>query len=239
MSDDSKESDKESSDDPDFGSKRSKSYQWKFKKTPKKKTKKLVPAATRVGVPGYVIEKRRDSDDKVVPKLKKNKAADPSLLSTANSLINYFEDEENLDEDFNLIFYCKDLARKLNQDANNLLEVLKIFKEFRIVTRVLKKPQDQDNHRYEWNGIEESNINAVLNQLYLEDHENLDDGIEHSKLWKTCVDVLKVLLKSRKVRIKGACVVMHPLHKTIWMYRILKYVFLSSRVRHIPFITFR
>ena len=203
LSDDSRESDIESSDDPDFGSKRSKSYQWKSKRTPKKKkSKKLVPAATRVGVPGYVIEKRRDSGEKVVPKLKENKACDPSLLSTATSLIKYFEDDENLDEDFNLIFYCKDLARKLNQEANSLLEVLKVFKEFQIVTRVLKKPQDRDHHRYEWNGIEESNINAVLNQIYLGD-KNLDEEIEHSELWKTCVYVLNVLIKSKKVRINS------------------------------------
>ena len=44
----------------------------------------------------------------------------------------YFEDDENLDEDFNLVFYSKDLARKLDHEPTHLLDVLEIFKEFQI-----------------------------------------------------------------------------------------------------------
>ena len=199
LSDESKESDGESSDDPDFGSSWSKSYQWKSKRAAKKKkVKKLIPSASRVGVPGHVIEKRRTSQDQVLPKSKKNKSSDPSLFATANSLINYFEDDENLDEDFNLIFYCKDLARKLNHEANHLLDVLKVFKEFQIVTRVLKKPHDKDYQRFEWNGIEEDNIHKVLNHIYLGNVGTLDEA-EPSELWKTCVEVLEILTRSRTV----------------------------------------
>ena len=199
LSDDSKESDQESSDDPDFGGRWSSSYQWKSKKVAKKKkVKSLVPSAARVGVPGYIAEKRRDSEEKVMSKSKKTKIVDTALFTTATSLINYFEDDENLDEDFNLVFYCKDLARKLNQEPTHLLDVLLIFKEFQIVTRVLKKPQDRDNHRFEWNGIEEDNIHKVLNQIYLGnlEYHNEENG---SQLWQTCTDVLQVLTRSRKV----------------------------------------
>ena len=48
-----------------------------------------------------------------------SETADPSLLSTANALINYFEDDENLDEDFNLIFFSKELAKMLGQESHH------------------------------------------------------------------------------------------------------------------------
>lgn len=202
-SDECKENQEESSDDPDYGDKRSKSYQWKSKKASKKKTqKKLVPAATRVGVPGFVLEKRRDSEEKRSSNKSKrnlNRTNDMSLLSTANALINYFEDDENLDEDFNLIFYSKDLARKLDQEPSNLLDVLKLFQEFQIVTRVMKKPQDREQPRYEWNGIEDINVNAVLSQIYLEEKDTYSDKKDQSELWKVCVDLLRALTRSRRV----------------------------------------
>ena len=199
-SDDSNGSADESSDDPDYM--KSKSYQWKSKRAAKKKQKKLIPTALRVGVPGFVLEKRRDSEELRSPiKVKRstNRILDTSLLSTATALINYFEDDENLDEDFNLIFYSKDLARKLEQEPSKLLDVLKIFKEFQIVTRVMKKPQDREKPRYEWNGIEMSNINAVLVQIYLGEIDANAEENDQGYLWKVCVDVLKHFTRSRKV----------------------------------------
>merc|ERR1712203_12867 len=55
----------ESSDDPDYGEKGSNSYQWKSKRVArKKKSKPLVPPASRVGVPGFVLDNRRGPLDK-------------------------------------------------------------------------------------------------------------------------------------------------------------------------------
>ena len=192
----------ESSDDPDYGEKGSNSYQWRSKRVAKKKkSKHLVHAASRVGVPGFVLDNRRDSVDKSAGNKSKkvlSQTADPSLLSTANALINYFEDDENLDEDFNLIFYTKELAKKLGQESHQFLEVLKIFKEFQIVTRVMKKPQDKEQSRFEWNGIEECNLNEVLLQIYHGKKDDVQD--KESPLWEVCVDILKTLTHSRKVR---------------------------------------
>merc|ERR1712141_980163 len=182
------------------GEKGSNSYQWKSKRVArKKKSKHLVPAASRVGVPGFVLEKRRDSEERrSMHKSKKNAnhTIDPSLLPTANALINYFEDDENLDEDFNLIFYSKELAKKLGQESHQFLEVLKIFKEFQIVTRVMKKPQDKEQSRFEWNGIEECNLNEVVLQIYHGKKDDMQD--QESQLWEVCVDILKTLTHSRK-----------------------------------------
>merc|ERR1712126_330482 len=71
------------------------------------------------------------------------------------------------------------------------------FKEFQIVTRVVKKPHDKDYQRFEWNGIEEDSIHNVLNQIYLGNVGMLDEA-EPSELWKTCVEVLEILTRSRK-----------------------------------------
>ena len=73
------------------------------------------------------------------------------------------------------------------------------FKEFQIVTRVMKKPQDREQPRYEWSGIEDMNVNAVLSQIYLGEKNANTDKKDQRELWNVCVDILRALTHSRRV----------------------------------------
>ena len=206
-SDDS--TDEESDDDPDYGKKGNNSDVWKTpkkkkkgkSKTPKKMDRGDIQAINQIQSSIYAEFSQNSNnvthtDPSKSPSKKKETKPKPRpcLLKTTIAILEYFEMD-----DLNRIFNCSILAKTLNKNNFEVLAALRVFRGFNIVRLI---PSDKIEQRYEWIGINQTSFNKTLKTILTQNtKETPDEGLGKFQTWRICMDLLKILMRSGKVRL--------------------------------------